>query len=79
MLASGAHTGEVETNLRVVMAALGLPDAEAVITYSRVSVSVVAAGDAEATTAIRVVRRWQPDHARLAAAATPCRSRAAWS
>jgi uncharacterized membrane protein YjjP (DUF1212 family) len=69
MLASGAQTREVETSLRLVLEALGLPGAEAVITYATVTVSFVASGDAEATTAIQVVRRWQPDYNRLAAAA----------
>jgi uncharacterized membrane protein YjjP (DUF1212 family) len=69
MLASGAQTREVETSLRVVLGALGLPGAEAVISYSTVSVSSVAPGDAEATTAIGDVRRWRPDYNRLAAAA----------
>jgi uncharacterized membrane protein YjjP (DUF1212 family) len=69
MLASGAQTQEIETTLRAVMRALGLPGAEAVITYSTVSVSYIAPGDAEATTAIQVVRHWRPDYNRLAAAA----------
>jgi len=52
-----------------VLEALGLPGAEAVGTYATVMVSSVASGDAEASTALGVVRRWQPDHNRLAAAA----------
>ncbi|MGH9116892.1 MAG: threonine/serine exporter family protein [Acidimicrobiales bacterium] len=69
MLASGAQAQEVETSLRAVMRALGLPGAEAVITYGTVSVSYIAPGDAEPTTAIRVVRHWRPDVNQLAAAA----------
>ena len=69
MLASGAQTQEVETSLRAVMRAFGLPGAEAVITYGAVPVSYVAPGDAEATTAIQVVRQWRPEFNQLAAAA----------
>lgn len=69
MLASGAQTQEVETSLRAVMRAFGLPGAEAVITYGAVRVSYVAPGDAEATTAIQVVRQWRPEFNQLAAAA----------
>jgi hypothetical protein len=58
-----------EASHRLVLEALGLPGAEAVGTYATVMVSSVASGDAEASTALGVVRRWQPDHNRLAAAA----------
>jgi hypothetical protein len=40
-----------------MLEALGLPGAEAVITYATVTVSFVASGDAEATTVIQIVRR----------------------
>jgi uncharacterized membrane protein YjjP (DUF1212 family) len=69
MLASGAQAQEVETSLQVVLQAMGLPGAGAVITYSNVMVSYVAPGDAEATTAIQSVRRWEPDYNRLAVTA----------
>jgi uncharacterized membrane protein YjjP (DUF1212 family) len=74
MLASGAQTREVETSLRRMLGALGLPGAEVVVTYSTVSVSFIAPGDAEATTAIGDVRRWQPDYNRLAGAAALVRA-----
>jgi uncharacterized membrane protein YjjP (DUF1212 family) len=74
MLASGAQTHEVETSLRRMLGALGLPGAEVVITYSTISVSFIAPGDAEATTAIGNVRRWQPDYNRLARAAALVRA-----
>ena len=69
MLASGGQAQEVEGRLRVALRALGLPEADAVISYSTVMVSYVSPGDAEATTAIRAVRRWSSDFNRLAAAA----------
>jgi uncharacterized membrane protein YjjP (DUF1212 family) len=69
MLSSGAQANEVETSMRTVMGALGLPGGEAVVTYSTVAVSLVAESDGELTSAMRVVRRWQPDYNRLAAAA----------
>jgi uncharacterized membrane protein YjjP (DUF1212 family)/uncharacterized membrane protein YjjB (DUF3815 family) len=69
MLASGAQAQEVETRLLAVMQALGLAEGEAIVTNSSVTVSYVAPGDAEATTAIRAIRQWVPDFARLEAAA----------
>ena len=51
--------------LQLVLQAMGLPSAEAVITYSTVMVSCVAPGDAEATIAIQSGRRWEPDNNRL--------------
>jgi uncharacterized membrane protein YjjP (DUF1212 family) len=73
MLASGAQAHEVEASLRAVMAALGLAGGEAVVTYSTVTVSFIAEVDADATTATQVVRRWQPDYNRLAAASVLAR------
>lgn len=67
MLASGAQATDIEASLRGVMRALGLPGAEAVVTYSTVSISFVAPGDAEATTALQLVRDWRPDYSQLAA------------
>jgi uncharacterized membrane protein YjjP (DUF1212 family)/uncharacterized membrane protein YjjB (DUF3815 family) len=69
MLASGAQSQEVEATLLAVMRAFGLADGEAIVTNSSVTISHVAPGDAEATTAILAVRRWRPDFGRLAAAA----------
>ncbi len=69
MLAGGAQTREVETDLHAVLAALGIPDAEAVVSYPVVTVSAIAPGSAETTTATLAVRRWQPDYSRLAAGA----------
>jgi uncharacterized membrane protein YjjP (DUF1212 family) len=74
MLASGAQAQEIETSLRAVMRALGLPGGEAVVTYGTVSVSYIAPGDAEATTAIQAVRDWRPDFDQLAAAAALVRA-----
>jgi len=73
MLASGAQATDIEASLRGVMRALGLPGAEAVVTYSTVSISFVAPGDAEATTAMQLVRDWRPDFSQLAAVATRAR------
>jgi hypothetical protein len=67
MLANGAQATDIEASLRGVMRALGLPGAEAVVTYSTVSISFVAPGDAEATTALQLVRDWRPDYSQLAA------------
>lgn len=73
MLASGAQTTDTEASLRGVMRALGLPGAEAAVTFSTVSISFVAPGDAQATTAIQMVRAWRPDFSRLAATAALAR------
>jgi uncharacterized membrane protein YjjP (DUF1212 family) len=67
MLASGAQTTDTEYSLRGVMRALGLPGAEVVVTFSTVSISFIAPGDAQPTTAIQMVRDWRPDFSRLAA------------
>jgi uncharacterized membrane protein YjjP (DUF1212 family) len=74
MLASGAQTTDTETSLRGVMRALGLPGAEAAVTFSTVSISFVAPGDAQATTAMQMVRTWRPDFSRLAATAALARA-----
>jgi uncharacterized membrane protein YjjP (DUF1212 family) len=73
MLASGAQTTDTETSLRGVMRALGLPGAEAAVTFSTVSISFVAPGDAQATSAMQMVRTWRPDFSRLAATAALAR------
>jgi len=67
LLASGALATDIEMTLRRVMPALGLPGAEAVVTYSTVSISWVASGQAETSTAMQAVRRWRHDFSRLAA------------
>jgi uncharacterized membrane protein YjjP (DUF1212 family) len=69
MLSRGALSQEVETSLRDVMRDFGFPDAEVVVTHGTVSLSVLATVEAEATTAIRAVRAWQPDFSQLAASA----------
>jgi uncharacterized membrane protein YjjP (DUF1212 family) len=69
MLASGAQAQEVETSLLDVTRSLGLVGADAIVTNSSVTVSHIAPGDAEATTAIQAVREWRPDFGRLAACA----------
>jgi uncharacterized membrane protein YjjP (DUF1212 family) len=74
MLASGGQTQDIEDGVRQTMRSLGLPDPEVVITYATISLSYVAPGDAEATTAIRVVRSWTPDFDRLAAASALVRA-----
>jgi uncharacterized membrane protein YjjP (DUF1212 family) len=70
MLANGAQATDTEASLRGVMRALGLPGAEAVVTYSTVTVSFVAPGDAEPTTAMQLVRDWQKDFSQLTAASS---------
>jgi uncharacterized membrane protein YjjP (DUF1212 family)/uncharacterized membrane protein YjjB (DUF3815 family) len=65
MLSSGAQADEAGRDLREVMRALGLSDGEAIVTSSSVSVSYIAPGDAETTTAIRAVHDWRRDFAQL--------------
>jgi uncharacterized membrane protein YjjP (DUF1212 family) len=74
MLASGSLATDTEASLRGVMRSLGLPGAEAVVTFSTVSISFIAPGDAQATTAMQMVRDWRPDFSRLAATAALSRS-----
>jgi uncharacterized membrane protein YjjP (DUF1212 family) len=69
MLARGAQTQEVERALQGVLRGLRLSGADAVITNATVTVSDIAPGDAEATTAIQPVRDWRPDLSQLTAAA----------
>lgn len=69
MLARGAQAQDVERALRGVLGGLGLSGADAVITHATVSVSDIAPGDAEVTTAIQPVRDWRPDLSQLTAAA----------
>lgn len=69
MVASGAQVHEVETSLHRVLDAYGTPAATVMATYTSVTVSYVAEGNAEATTAVEVVRRWDPGYHRLVAAA----------
>lgn len=68
MLTNGAQATDTEASLRGVMRALGLPGTEAVVTYSPVTVSFVAPGDAEPTTAMQLVRDWRKDFSLLTAA-----------
>jgi uncharacterized membrane protein YjjP (DUF1212 family) len=68
MLTSGAQAQEAETNLCDVMQAFGLSGGDAIVTSSSVTVSYVAPGDAETTTAIQAVREWRYDFGQLAAA-----------
>ena len=65
MLARGAQAQEFERAVRGVLRGLGLSGADAVITHATVSVSDIAPGDAEATTAIQPVRDWRPDFSQL--------------
>jgi uncharacterized membrane protein YjjP (DUF1212 family)/uncharacterized membrane protein YjjB (DUF3815 family) len=65
MLGSGAQADECETNLREVMRVLGLSGGDAIVTSSSVTVSYIAPGDAETTTAIRAVREWRRDFGQL--------------
>jgi uncharacterized membrane protein YjjP (DUF1212 family) len=69
MLASGAQAREAESGLLVAMQGLALEGADAIVTNSAVTVSHLAPGDAETTTAIQAVRDWRPDFGKLAAAA----------
>ena len=69
MLASGALAQEVEASLLAMMQAFGLRGADAIVTNSTVTVSHVAPGDAQPTTAVQAVRAWRPDFGRLAEAA----------
>src|SRR5690606_12545775 len=68
MVASGAQANEVEATLRRVLAAYDAPQAVVVVSYTSVTVSYVAEETAEATTAVEVVRRWDPGYHRLVAA-----------
>jgi uncharacterized membrane protein YjjP (DUF1212 family) len=65
-LASGAQAPESETSLLEVMQAFGLKGGDAVVTSSSVTVSYVAPGDAEATTAIQAIRDRGHDFGHLA-------------
>ena len=67
LLESGAETTDVERSLRRLLRGLGLPGAEALVTYSVVAVSFVQGGGALPTTAMRAVPSWQTNYARLAA------------
>jgi uncharacterized membrane protein YjjP (DUF1212 family) len=69
MLSRGALTQEVETSLRDLLRGFGLADAEVVVTYGTVSVSLPSTVEAELTTSIQAVRDWQPDFSQLAASA----------
>lgn len=68
LLTSGAQAQEAEAELREVLQALGLRGGEAIVTSSSVTVSYVAPGDAEATTAIQAARTWRHHFGQLAAA-----------
>jgi uncharacterized membrane protein YjjP (DUF1212 family)/uncharacterized membrane protein YjjB (DUF3815 family) len=68
MLTTGAQAQEAETSLREVMEAFGLRGGDAIVTFSSVTVSYVAPGDAQATTAIQAVRATQYNFGQLAAA-----------
>jgi uncharacterized membrane protein YjjP (DUF1212 family) len=67
MLSSGAQTSDVERSMRRLMRGLGLPNAEAVVTNSVVTVSTMSPVDAQPTTAVRAVTRLDTDYSRLAA------------
>jgi uncharacterized membrane protein YjjP (DUF1212 family) len=69
MVTSGAQAHEVEASLRRVLSAFGAPSAVVMVSYTSVTVSYVAEDSAEATTAVEVVRRWEPGYHRLVAAA----------
>jgi uncharacterized membrane protein YjjP (DUF1212 family) len=69
MVASGAQVNEVEASLRRVLDAYDAPQAVVMVSYTSVTVSYVAEDSAEATTAVEVVRRWDPGYHRLVAAA----------
>jgi uncharacterized membrane protein YjjP (DUF1212 family)/uncharacterized membrane protein YjjB (DUF3815 family) len=68
MLMTGAQAREAEASLRAVMESFGLRGGDAIVTSASVTVSYVAPGDAEATTAIQAVRAWRYNFGRLAAA-----------
>jgi uncharacterized membrane protein YjjP (DUF1212 family) len=68
MVASGAQANEVEATLRGVLDAYDAPQAVVTVSYTSVTVSYVAEDSAEATTAVEVVRRWDPGYHRLVAA-----------
>ena len=68
MVASGAQAKEVEATLRRVLDAYDAPQAVVMVSYTSVTVSSVAEDSAEATTAVEVVRRWDPGYHRLVAA-----------
>lgn len=65
MVASGAQAHEVEARLRRVLDAHGAPAAVVMVSFTSVTVSDVAEDSAEATTAVEVVRRWDPGYHRL--------------
>lgn len=67
-LSTGAQAQEAERSLLEVMRAFGLRGGDAIVTSSSVTVSYVAPGDAETTTAISAVREWRYDLAQVAAA-----------
>jgi uncharacterized membrane protein YjjP (DUF1212 family) len=74
MLTTGARAQEAEFSLREVMEAFGLLGGDAIVTSSSVTVSYIAPGDAEATTAIQAVRAWRYNFGQLAAAAALARA-----
>ncbi len=66
LLRSGAGSADVEASLIACAAALGLPDAEASITYTEVHVSV-SSGTGAPLNDLRIVRVRSADHNRLVA------------
>jgi uncharacterized membrane protein YjjP (DUF1212 family) len=74
MLTTGAQAQEAEFNLREVMEAFGLSGGDAIVTASSVTVSYVAPGGAEATTAIQAVRATRHNFGQLAAAGALARA-----
>lgn len=67
MVASGAQVQETETRLRRVLDAYDAPTAVVMVSYTSVTVSYVAEAGGETTTAVDVVRRWEPGYHRLVA------------
>lgn len=74
LLGSGAQSQEAEEHVRRVMRAFGLRGGDAIVTSDSVSVSYIAPGDAETTTAIQAVRDWRPDFSQLAQVAALVRA-----
>jgi uncharacterized membrane protein YjjP (DUF1212 family) len=76
LLESGAETTDTERSMRRMLRGLGLPGAEALVTYSIVAVSYVQGGGALPTTAMRAVPAWRTNYTRLAAASDVANSAA---
>jgi uncharacterized membrane protein YjjP (DUF1212 family) len=68
LLSCGAPTPDVQAAVFTAGRALGLSQIEVDINYSSITVSTPRSGQRDGQTAVRVVRTWHVNHARLAAA-----------